>query len=249
MRLNKFISASGYCSRRQADELIKGGKVEVNGQPADLGSQVTENDRVKVEGRYLCRQERMVLACYKPTGIICTTAEQEQPNVMQYFGFSKGLYPVGRLDKDSEGLLLMTNDGDLMNYILKARHFHEKEYIVEVDSPITAEFIQRMEDGVEILDTVTRPCRVKKMGKRRFSIILTQGLNRQIRRMCEALGYRVTRLKRIRIMNITLDLPTGGWRELTAAEIRGLQGETDERSSQNSGIDNKIKSGSPRLLY
>lgn len=233
MRINKYISASGYCSRRAADELIRLGRVKVNGQTADLGTQVTEADCIEVDGNRLSKQQPIVIACHKPPGIICTTAEKEQPNIMRYFGFAKGLYPVGRLDKDSEGLLLVTNDGDLMEHILKARHFHEKEYIVDVDQTVTDDFIHQMSQGVEILDTVTRPCVVKKIGKRRFSIVLTQGLNRQIRRMCEALGFRVLRLQRIRIMNIALDLPTGGQRRLSQQEIAGLRGEKDGSANQN----------------
>ncbi|MDO5101048.1 MAG: pseudouridine synthase [Eubacteriales bacterium] len=235
MRINKYISASGYCSRRAADELIRLGQVKVNGQTADLGTQVTEADCVEIGGKHLSpsTQQAIVIACHKPPGIICTTAEKEQPNVMSYFGFAKGLYPVGRLDKDSEGLLLMTNDGDLMEHILKARHFHEKEYIVDVNKAVTEEFIRQMSRGVEILDTITRPCIVKKVGKRRFSIILTQGLNRQIRRMCEALGYQVLRLQRIRIMNIHLDIPMGGWRRLSEQEISGLRGDQHGSANEN----------------
>ena len=217
MRVNKYLSDAGFCSRREADRLTADGRVTINGSPAEMGAQVGETDIVCVDGKKITpEQKKVYLAFYKPRGIVCTAEKREKNNVIDYLNYPVRIYPVGRLDKDSEGLLLMTNDGDIVNGIMRARNFHEKEYLVWVDRPVAA--------GVPILDTVTRPCRVRKRKEKCFSIVLTQGLNRQIRRMCEALGYRVERLKRIRIMNIRLDgLEPGKYRELTGEELREIR--------------------------
>ena len=224
-RVNKYCSMCGYCSRREADALIAEGKILVNGQCATPGQKVTLEDQVTVDGaRILPKDEKVVLAFYKPVGIVCTTSDKDRAkNVVDYLQYPVRVYPVGRLDKESEGLLLLTNDGELTNHILKARYYHEKEYIVTVDKPVTAAFLDQMAEGVAILDTVTRPCQVKQKGKQTFSIILTQGLNRQIRRMCEALGYQVTKLKRVRILNILLeDLQPGEYRKIEGDQLEQL---------------------------
>ncbi len=224
-RLNKYFSICGYCSRREADRLIEEGQVLVNGSPAEAGMKVTEADMVLVKGqRILPKDETVILAFNKPRGIVCTTSTKDRAqNVIEYIRYPIRVYPVGRLDKESEGLLLLTNDGELMNRILRSRNHHEKEYVVRVDKAVTEAFLQQMSAGVPILDTVTRPCQVKKLGCDRFSIILTQGLNRQIRRMCEYLGYEVLELKRIRILNIELGaLPEGALRKLEGKELQGL---------------------------
>jgi len=231
MRVNKYLSDAGFCSRREADRLTADGRVTINGIPAEMGAQVEETDIVCVDGKKITpEQKKVYLAFYKPRGIVCTAEKREKNNVIDYLNYPVRIYPVGRLDKDSEGLLLMTNDGEIVNGIMRARNFHEKEYLVWVDRPVealsdvTEEFLERMAAGVPILDTVTRPCRVRKRKEKCFSIVLTQGLNRQIRRMCEALGYRVERLKRIRIMNIRLDgLEPGKYRELTGEELREIR--------------------------
>ncbi|MBQ7433175.1 MAG: pseudouridine synthase [Lachnospiraceae bacterium] len=224
-RVNKYCSMCGYCSRREADALIAEGKILVNGQPATPGQKVTPEDQVTVDGvRILPKDEKVVLAFYKPVGIVCTTSDKDRAeNVVDYLQYPIRVYPVGRLDKESEGLLLLTNDGELTNHILKARYYHEKEYIVTVDKPVTAAFLDQMAEGVSILDTVTRHCQVKQKGKQTFSIILTQGLNRQIRRMCQALGYQVTKLKRVRILNILLeDLQPGEYRKIEGEQLEQL---------------------------
>ncbi len=232
MRLNKYLSDAGFCSRRKADRLTEEGRVTVNGRRAVMGGQVEETDVVCVDGHVVVpEQKKVYLAFHKPRGIVCTAEKREKNNVIDYLNYPVRIYPVGRLDKESEGLLLLTNDGEIVNGILRARNFHEKEYQVWVDRPVTEEFLQQMAAGVPILDTVTRPCKVRKRREKSFSIVLTQGLNRQIRRMCEALGYRVERLKRVRIMNIRLDgLEPGQYRELTGEELaelkRQIQGET-----------------------
>ena len=211
IRLNKFLSDAGVCSRREGDRLIEAGKVVVNGKVALMGQKVTINDDIVVNGQRVSREdERILIALNKPVGIECTTDLNNKDNIVDFVNYSKRIYPVGRLDKKSQGLILMTNDGSLVNSILKASNGHEKEYHVWTDKQITDEFVEKMSSGVEILDTVTRPCKVVRLKKNMFSIVLTQGLNRQIRRMCEALGYRVVKLKRIRIMNIELgNLPIG----------------------------------------
>ena len=226
MRLNKYLSDAGYCSRREADRLIAEGKVTVDGKTAQTGMRVTGDQLVKVCGKTVSRGDELVLiALNKPRGIVCTTdRRREKNNIVDYMKYPIRIYPVGRLDKDSEGLILLTNDGSIVNHILKARTFHEKEYIVTVDKALTDDFLKDMAGGVSLEETVTRPCKVKKISDHTFSIILTQGLNRQIRRMCAALGYKVVRLKRIRIMNIRLgSLKTGRWRHVTAEEIEELK--------------------------
>jgi len=223
-RLNKFIADSGYCSRRQADELISLGRVKVDGRIGTLGDQVTSGTRVEVDGHILSgHSDAVYLALYKPRGIVCTTDVREPMNVVSYLNYPKRVFPIGRLDKDSEGLLLLTSDGDIVNRMLRAAGGHEKEYRVWVDKPVTPEFLKKMSSGVPILDRVTLPCRVRKIGNNCFSIILVQGLNRQIRRMCEYLGYNVTRLMRLRVMNIRLgDMQPGNYRELTEEELAVL---------------------------
>ena len=226
IRLNKFLSESGICSRREADRLIEAGKVLVDGTAASMGMKILPGQRVVCDGVPVGEKDRPVLlAVNKPRGIVCTTSEKDRAeNIVEFLHYPIRIYPVGRLDKESEGLLLMTNQGELMDRILRARNGHEKEYRVTVDHPITEEFLKQMGAGVPILDTVTRPCEVKRLGEREFGIILTQGLNRQIRRMCEALGYRVVKLCRIRIMNLTLDsLKPGAYREVSGTELAELR--------------------------
>ena len=224
MRLNKFLAETGACSRREADQWIEAGRVTVNGAGAVLGTQVQEGDDVRVDGRPLRpRPTRVYLALNKPVGIECTTDRDVPGNVVDFVGHRERVFPIGRLDKDSEGLLLLTNDGDIVNAILRAENEHEKEYVVTVDRPLTPEFLAGMARGVPILGTVTNPCRLTQVGRNTFRIVLTQGLNRQIRRMCEHFGYTVRRLQRVRIMHVHLGrLPIGKWRELTPAELRGL---------------------------
>jgi len=225
-RINKYLSECGYCSRRAADKLVAQGRVVVNGTVAEMGLRVVPGDEVRVDGEpVLPQQEDFVyLALNKPVGIVCTTdTRREKDNIIDFMGYPKRIFPIGRLDKMSEGLIFLTNDGDIVNRILRARNNHEKEYLVKVDRRFDAEFIRQMGSGVPILDTVTRPCLVEERGPKTFRIILTQGLNRQIRRMCEALGYRVRKLKRVRIMNVSLDLPVGAWRELTPRELKELR--------------------------
>jgi len=238
-RLNKYLSEVGYCSRRAADKLIEQGRITINGKLPELGTKVAEGDVVAVDGKPVGAKvgeeelgERVYLALHKPVGIVCTTDRRERDNIVDFIGHSERIFPIGRLDKPSEGLILLTNDGDIVNKILRARNHHEKEYLVTVDRPLRADFVERMSGGLPILGTVTRKCFVEQTGRTTFRIILTQGLNRQIRRMCEFLGYEVTRLKRIRIMNIGLDLPVGEWRDLTAAELATLQGMVAESSKE-----------------
>ncbi len=225
-RINKYLSEVGYCSRRIADRLIEEGKVTINGKVPEIGTKVEEGDKVEVKGQKIeksTKPQNIYLAFNKPVGIVCTTDRKVEPdNVIDFINYPKRIFPIGRLDKPSEGLIFLTNDGDIVNKILRSRNNHEKEYIVSVNRLINRDFIQRMSNGVEILDTITKNCYVKKMGPKKFKIILTQGLNRQIRRMCESLGYRVISLKRIRIMNIKLDVPTGKYREFTKEEISEL---------------------------
>ena len=225
MRLNKFLSEAGVCSRREADRQIESGHVLVNGMVATLGTQVEAQDRVSYKGKEIQNAgEKVVIAFNKPVGVECTSSTEVKDNIVSYIDFPTRIFPVGRLDKNSEGLILLTNDGDLSNGILKARYFHEKEYVVTVNKEISKVFVQQMASGVNILDTVTRPCVVEKISDRSFKIILTQGLNRQIRRMCETLGYEVVKLKRIRVLNIQLDdLGKGKWRHLTQEELATLR--------------------------
>ncbi len=225
-RINKYLSEVGYCSRRRADRLIEEGKVTINGKIPEIGSKVENGDQVEVEGQRIeesTKQRKIYLAFNKPVGIVCTTdTGVESDNIIDFIKYPKRIFPVGRLDKPSEGLIFLTNDGDIVNKILRARNNHEKEYIVSVNRLIDREFILTMSNGVEILDTITKSCLVKQLGPKKFKIILTQGLNRQIRRMCESLGYRVKSLKRVRIMNIKLDVPTGKYREFTKDELLEL---------------------------
>ncbi len=224
MRLNKYLAETGACSRRQADQWIEAGRVAVNGARAVLGTQVNEGDEVRVDGQPLrAKPRRVYLALNKPVGIECTTDRDVPGNIVDFVDFPERIFPIGRLDKDSAGLILLTNDGDIVNNVLRAENEHEKEYVVAVDRPLTAAFLAGMATGVPILDTVTNPCRVTQVGRNTFNIVLTQGLNRQIRRMCEHFGYTVRRLQRVRIMHVHLgDLPVGRWRPLTATELGGL---------------------------
>ena len=228
VRINKYLSEVGYCSRRVADKLIEEGKVTINGKLSEMGTKVEEGDQVEVKGQRIeksKKQKNIYLAFNKPMGIVCTTDRRvESENIIDFIKYPTRIFPIGRLDKPSEGLIFLTNDGDIVNKILRARNNHEKEYIVKVNRPINSDFIQSMSNGVEILGTITRNCFVKQLGPRNFKIILTQGLNRQIRRMCETLGYRVRSLKRVRIMNIKLDVPTGKYREFTKEELMQLKG-------------------------
>ena len=226
-RINKYLSEFGYCSRRVADRLIERGKVTINGKIPEMGTKVQEGDNVEVEGQRIeksTRQKNIYLAFNKPVGIVCTTDRRLEPdNVIDFIKYPTRIFPIGRLDKPSEGLLFLTNDGDIVNKILRSRNNHEKEYIVSLNRPINRDFLQKMSTGVEILDTITKNCIVEKLGPKKFKIILTQGLNRQIRRMCESLGYRVKSLKRVRIMNIKLDVPLGKYREFTNEELLELK--------------------------
>ena len=224
-RINKYLSEAGYCSRRAADKLIKDGRVTINGEVPLMGTKIVEGDVVKVDGKSVVKKDEkaVYLVLNKPRGIVCTTDTRvEKDNIIDFLNYPKRIFPIGRLDKASEGLILLTNDGDIVNKILRARNNHEKEYIVQVNKPINKDFIKKMSQGVPILDTITRPCKVEQLSRVRFKIILTQGLNRQIRRMCEYLGYHVQQLKRVRIMNIHLDLPNGKYREMTKEEFREL---------------------------
>lgn len=225
--LNKYISSTGLCSRREADKLIEAGRVKLNGQVAQKGNRVTDKDIVEVNGKRLDHNQKpepIYLALNKPTGIICTTDQRVRDNIVDFVNHKERIFPIGRLDVPSEGLILMTNDGDIVNKILRASNRHEKEYIVSVNKPITGQFLKQMASGVPILDTVTRPCKIEKINTKTFKIILTQGLNRQIRRMCAHLGYDVIMLKRVRIMNIQLgELQSGQWRQLNAKEIKTLK--------------------------
>ena len=234
-RINKYLSEVGYCSRRRADRLIEEGKVTINGKIPEIGTMVNDCDLVEVEGQIIeksTKQKKIYLAFNKPVGIVCTTNREVEPdNIIDFIKYPKRIFPIGRLDKSSEGLIFLTNDGDIVNKILRARNNHEKEYIVRVNRPINREFIQTISNGVEILETITKNCFAKQMGPKKFKIILTEGLNRQIRRMCESLGYRVQSLKRVRIMNIKLDLPVGKYREFTKKELLKLN-ELLENSSK-----------------
>jgi len=224
VRLNKYISETGICSRREADAWIASGRVTINGQRAELGTQVNEGDEVRVDKRVVGAKKQQVYLCLnKPVGITCTTERHIEGNIVDFINHPTRIFPIGRLDKDSEGLILLTNNGDIVNVILRAENNHEKEYVVTVDKPVTETFLAGMAGGVNILDVRTKPCKVSRVDKYVFRIILTQGLNRQIRRMCEVFGYHVRRLQRVRIMNIGLgNLKPGQWRDLTALELRGL---------------------------
>lgn len=222
VRLNKFITDSGYCSRREADTYIEQGRVTVNGKDATIGSSVNEGDLVEVDGERVGRKPKrnVYIALNKPVGVTCTTDRADKTNIVDFVNYKERIFPVGRLDKDSEGLIILTNNGDIVNKILRAGNNNPKEYIVTVDKPVTAEFIKQMSEGVRILGVKTKPCEVIKRNSGTFTIFLTQGLNRQIRRMCYALGYKVTSLKRVRVMNITLgSLEVGRWRYFTPQEV------------------------------
>lgn len=224
IRLNKYIGATGFCSRREADKLIDSQRVYVNGKLAEMGQKVSDADEIKVDGEIIGQKknQKIYLALHKPVGIECTTNQKTPNNIVDFVNYPKRIFPIGRLDKNSEGLIFMTNDGEIVNKILRARNNHEKEYIVTVNKPITEQFIERMRNGIPILDTITRKCHVEQVSKYTFKIILTQGLNRQIRRMCEYLDYTVKKLKRTRIINITLDIPVGKHRLLTQEEMTEL---------------------------
>lgn len=219
--LNKFISSTGICSRREADKLITEGRVTINDKSAQLGNRVFEADIVKIDGNPVKQKPKaLYIAFNKPVGIVCTTDKKEKKNIIDFINHKERLFPIGRLDKPSEGLIFLTNDGDIVNKILRAGNNHEKEYIVSVDTPVTDEFIKKMSNGIPVLGTVTKKCEVTKINEHTFKIILVQGLNRQIRRMCEYLGYRVKKLKRVRIMNVRLGkLKPGSWRPLTDTEM------------------------------
>ena len=224
INLNKYISSSGICSRREAEKFIKEGRVSINGKPTQLGNRVTKNDVVKLDGRLVQPKDvTLYIALNKPVGIVSTTDDREPNNIVKHINYPERLFPIGRLDKPSEGLIFLTNDGDIVNKILRAGNNHEKEYIVTVDKTIDDDFIEKMSNGIPILGTITQKCLVEKVADKIFKIVLTQGLNRQIRRMCEYLDYEVTKLKRTRIMNVELGyLQTGDWRELTAEEMKEI---------------------------
>jgi 23S rRNA pseudouridine2604 synthase len=227
LRINKYLSERGLCSRREADAWIAAGRVRVNGALATLGTRVAEGDAVAVDGTPLGEPTRHVyLAFHKPVGVECTTDTRVPHNIVDFVAHRERVFPIGRLDKDSEGLILLTNDGDIVNRLLRAEFRHEKEYVVSVDRPLTDEFLRSMAAGVPILGTTTAPCRVERISKNVFRIVLTQGMNRQIRRMCDAYGYTVRRLQRVRFVNVLLDgIEPGRWRNLTAAELAGLRAE------------------------
>ena len=224
-RINKYLSEVGFCSRREADKLLQQGRITVNGTVPEMGTKVSDEDQIFVDGISIRKteEEHVYIALNKPVGIVCTTdTKREKHNIVDFVNHPKRIFPIGRLDKPSEGLILLTSDGDIVNKILRSRNNHGKEYIVRVDKPITPRFLDKMRNGVPILGTVTKKCEVEQIDTLSFRIVLTQGLNRQIRRMCEFLGYEVKKLKRIRIMNIKLDIPLGKWRDLTAEELQEL---------------------------
>ena len=224
-RSNKFLSEAGYCSRRAADKLIEEGRVTVNGKHPEMGTKVSSTDEVSVDGKVVSikKKSRVYIAFNKPVGVVCTTDTRvEKNNIIDFINYPSRIFPIGRLDKDSEGLILLTDDGDIVNKILRSSNNHEKEYIVRVDKPISQTFVKRMSEGVPILDTMTKPCRVQKLSRDSFKIVLTQGLNRQIRRMCSYLDYEVESLKRVRIMNINLMSDVGEYRNLTKEELNTL---------------------------
>ncbi|EIJ38889.1 pseudouridine synthase family protein [Galbibacter orientalis DSM 19592] len=230
-RINKYLSEVGYCSRRAADKLIQQRRITVNGSIPEMGTKVSAEDEIRVDGKLIAepKEDFVYLAFNKPIGVVCTTDTRvEKDNIIDFINYPKRIFPIGRLDKPSEGLIFLTNDGDIVNKILRGRNKHEKEYIVTVDKFVTDDFVKRMSNGIPILDTITRKCKVEKIDSHTFKIILTQGLNRQIRRMCEYLGYNVTALKRIRIMNVSLDVPVGEWRYLTKEELKEINTLTEE---------------------
>ena len=237
IRINKYLSEIGFCSRREADNLIANGRIIINNIQAELGQKINFNDKIFIDGEIINHNKNkklIYIAFNKPAGIVCTTDTKiEKDNIIDYINFPSRIFPIGRLDKLSQGLIFLTNDGDIVNKILRAKNYNEKEYIVDVNKPITKDFISKMSKGIPILDTITRPCSVTQLHKKKFKIILTQGLNRQIRRMCEHLNYRVLNLKRVRIMSICLDIEIGKWRYLTTGEI--------------SEINNSLKSSSKTI--
>ena len=223
-RINKYISDSGLCSRREADGLVEAGRVELNGEKVEMGSRVGVGDEVFVDGKLIeTEKERVYLAFNKPTGVTCTTDLRDEDNIIDYIDYNERIFPIGRLDKMSEGLIFLTNDGDIVNKILRAGNSHEKEYVVKIDKDVNEDFVKMMGNGIKILGTKTNPCKVERKSRHSFKITLTQGLNRQIRRMCEALGYKVKKLKRVRIMNINLEgIKCGDWRYLTKDELEDI---------------------------
>ncbi|CAM1341339.1 23S rRNA pseudouridine(2604) synthase RluF [Tenacibaculum aestuarii] len=250
INLNKYISSTGICSRREAERFITEGRVTINGKPTQLGNRVHEGDVVKIDGKPLkAKPKTIYIALNKPVGIVCTTDSKERKNIVKFVGHPQRLFPIGRLDKPSEGLIFLTNDGDIVNKILRAGNNHEKEYIVSVDKTFDERFIKRMSNGIPILGTVTKKCKVERINDTTFKIVLVQGLNRQIRRMCEYLGYEVKKLKRTRIMNVTLgNLKVGEWRELTSKEMNEINKlvenssktqETSEKKSSSTDTKNK----------
>lgn len=238
IRINKFLSQKGFCSRREADKFILDERVTINGVIAKMGEKIDPEDDVSVDGERISKKinKKIYIILNKPKGIVCTTdSSVEKDNIIDYVNYPKRIFPIGRLDKTSEGLIFLTNDGDIVNKILRAKNKHEKEYHVTVDKPINNDFVKKMSKGVPILNTVTRPCEIKRIKEYEFKIILTQGLNRQIRRMCEHFGYRVKKLKRIRIMNINLDIPVGEWRYFKDNEISEL----NKILSKSTGVHGK----------
>ena len=255
-RLNKYLSEVGFCSRRKADELIAEGRVTINDVVPEMGTKVAPGDVVRVNGELIVppKNDNVYLAFNKPVGIVCTTNPKEKKNIIDYINYPTRIFPIGRLDKPSEGLILLTDDGDIVNKILRARNNHEKEYIVTVDRQINEDFIYRMSNGIPILDTVSKKCEVEQLGKFAFRIILTQGLNRQIRRMCEYLGYEVVSLKRVRIVNIPLDVPVGKYRHLTPEELSTLErliGDSVKTEEASGPEENSapLKQPSPKKNY
>lgn len=242
IRLNKYISQTGICSRREADQLLKEGRVSVNGVTAELGTKVTSEDEVAIDGKPLGqpKKKNVYLAFNKPVGIVCTTSSKDKDNIVDFIKYPTRIFPIGRLDKASEGLILMTDDGDIVNKILRSRNNHGKEYIVKVDRQVSEDFIQRMSNGIPILDTVTKKCEVERLSKFIFRIVLTQGLNRQIRRMCEYLGYEVIQLKRIRVLNIHLDVGVGQYRHLAEDELQDLYALLEDSVSVHDEPDKEV---------
>ncbi len=248
INLNKYISSTGICSRREAERFITEGRVTINGKPTQLGNRVHEGDVVKIDGKPLkAKPKTIYIALNKPVGIVCTTDSKERKNIVKFVGHPQRLFPIGRLDKPSEGLIFLTNDGDIVNKILRAGNNHEKEYIVTVNKPINERFVKRMSNGIPILGTVTKKCKVERVNDTVFKITLVQGLNRQIRRMCEYLGYEVTKLKRTRIMNVTLgNLKVGEWRELSSKEMDEINKLVAGSSKTYEGAEQKVKKSPPK---
>lgn len=238
-RVNKYLSEVGYCSRRAADRLIEEGKVTINGKVPEMGTKVFNGDQVRVDGELISppsKEKFVYIAFNKPVGIVCTTdINVEKDNIIDYINHSERIFPIGRLDKPSEGLILLTSDGDIVNKILRSKNNHEKEYVVTVNKSINEDFIFKMGNGIPVLETITKKCKVEQLDITVFKIVLTQGLNRQIRRMCEYLGYEVIKLKRVRIMNIVLDLPVGKWRNLTERELKEISKMVEDSSKTFEG--------------